>query len=77
MSLTGGTHHAFPDHGAGYCVFNEIAVAIRAMQVESRARRVLVIDCDVHQGDGTAAIFAGDSSVFTFSIHGAEELSPA
>ncbi len=72
LSLTGGTHHAYPDYGAGYCVFNDIAVAIRAMQAENRARRVLVIDCDVHQGDGTAAIFAGDSSVFTFSIHGAK-----
>ncbi len=71
-SLTGGTHHAFPDFGAGYCVFNDIAVASRAMQAEGRARRLVVIDCDVHQGDGTAAIFAGDSSVFTFSIHGAK-----
>ncbi len=71
-SLTGGTHHAFPDFGAGYCVFNDIAVASRAMQAEGRARRVVVIDCDVHQGDGTAAIFASDSSVFTFSIHGAK-----
>lgn len=71
-SLTGGTHHAHPDFGAGYCVFNDVAVASRALQAEGRARRVLVIDCDVHQGDGTAAIFAGDSSVFTFSIHGAK-----
>jgi acetoin utilization deacetylase AcuC-like enzyme len=72
INLSGGTHHAFPDHGAGYCIFNDIAVAIRAMQAEGRARRIVVVDCDVHQGDGTAAIFAGDSSVFTFSIHGAK-----
>jgi len=71
VSLSGGTHHAFPDHGAGYCIFNDVAVAVRALQAEGRARRILVVDCDVHQGDGTAAIFAGDSSVFTFSIHGA------
>jgi acetoin utilization deacetylase AcuC-like enzyme len=72
VSLAGGTHHAFPDHGAGYCIFNDIAVAVRAMQAEGRARRILVVDCDVHQGNGTAAIFAGDASVFTFSIHGAK-----
>jgi acetoin utilization deacetylase AcuC-like enzyme len=72
VSLSGGTHHALPDHGAGYCIFNDLAVAVRAMQAEGRARRIVVVDCDVHQGDGTAAIFAGDSSVFTFSIHGAK-----
>jgi len=72
VSLSGGTHHAFPDHGAGYCIFNDVAVAVRTMQAEGRARRIVVVDCDVHQGDGTAAIFAGDSSVFTFSIHGAK-----
>jgi len=72
VSLSGGTHHAFPDHGAGYCIFNDVAVAVRAMQAEGCARRVVVVDCDVHQGDGTASIFAGDSSVFTFSIHGAK-----
>lgn len=71
-SLTGGTHHAFPDHGEGFCVFNDVAVAARAMQDEGRARRIAVVDCDVHQGNGTAAIFAGDPSVFTFSIHGAK-----
>lgn len=70
-NLAGGTHHAFPAHGAGYCVFNDAAIAVRAMQAERLIRRALIIDCDVHQGDGTAAIFAGDSSVFTFSIHGA------
>jgi acetoin utilization deacetylase AcuC-like enzyme len=72
VSLSGGTHHAFPDHGAGYCIFNDVAVAVRTMQAEGRARRIVVVDCDVHQGDGTAAIFAGDSGVFTFSIHGAK-----
>jgi acetoin utilization deacetylase AcuC-like enzyme len=72
VSLSGGTHHAFPDHGEGFCVFNDCAVAARAMQAEGRARRIVIIDCDVHQGNGTAAIFAGDSSVFTFSIHGAK-----
>jgi acetoin utilization deacetylase AcuC-like enzyme len=70
-SLAGGTHHAYADHGEGYCVFNDVAVAARVLQAEGRARRVLVLDCDVHQGNGTAAIFAGDPSVFTFSIHGA------
>jgi acetoin utilization deacetylase AcuC-like enzyme len=69
VSLAGGTHHAFRDHGAGYCVFNDAAVAALAMQSEGRANRVLIVDCDVHQGDGTAAILADDSSVFTFSIH--------
>ncbi|MBZ0304402.1 MAG: histone deacetylase, partial [Anaerolineae bacterium] len=71
VNLAGGTHHAYADHGEGYCVFNDVAVAARAMQVEGRARRILVIDCDVHQGNGTAALFADDASVFTFSIHGA------
>jgi acetoin utilization deacetylase AcuC-like enzyme len=70
-NLAGGTHHAFRDRGEGYCVFNDSAVAARAMQAEGRARRVLVIDCDVHQGNGTAAIFRDDPTVFTFSIHGA------
>lgn len=70
-NLAGGTHHAFADYGAGYCVFNDSAVAARAMQAEGRARRVLVVDCDVHQGDGTAAILRDDPSITTFSIHGA------
>lgn len=72
VNLAGGTHHAFRDHGEGYCVFNDSAVAARAMQAEGRARRIVIIDCDVHQGDGTAAILAGDETVFTFSIHGAK-----
>lgn len=71
VNLAGGTHHAFAGRGEGFCVFNDAAVAARAMQAENRARRILVIDCDVHQGNGTAAIFADDPSVFTFSIHGA------
>ena len=70
VNLAGGTHHAFPDRGEGFCVFNDAAVAARAMQSECRAERVLVIDCDVHQGNGTAAIFADDPTVYTFSIHG-------
>jgi acetoin utilization deacetylase AcuC-like enzyme len=69
-TLGGGTHHAYPDHGEGYCVFNDVSVAARAMQAEGSARRIVIIDCDVHQGNGTAAIFAGDPTVFTFSIHG-------
>jgi len=71
VNLAGGTHHAHRDFGAGYCVFNDSAIAARAMQAERQARRVVILDCDVHQGDGTAAILAGDSSVFTFSVHGA------
>lgn len=68
-NLGGGTHHAYPDHGEGYCVFNDVAVAIRTMQAEGRIKRAVIIDLDVHQGNGTAAIFANDASVFTFSIH--------
>jgi acetoin utilization deacetylase AcuC-like enzyme len=70
-NLAGGTHHAFRDHGEGFCVFNDAAIAARAMQAEAGLQRVAIVDCDVHQGNGTAAIFAGDESVFTFSIHGA------
>lgn len=72
FNLAGGTHHAHRDRGAGYCVFNDTAVAARAMQAEGRCRKIVVIDCDVHQGDGTAAIFDGDPDVYTFSIHGAK-----
>ncbi len=71
VNLAGGTHHAFADVGEGFCVFNDSAVAARAMQAEGRARRVVVLDCDVHQGNGTASIFRADPTVFTFSIHGA------
>ena len=70
INLAGGTHHAHRAHGEGFCVFNDTAVAARAMQAEGRARRVLVVDLDVHQGDGTASIFAGDPDVVTFSMHG-------
>jgi acetoin utilization deacetylase AcuC-like enzyme len=70
-NLAGGTHHAFFDRGEGFCVFNDAAIAARALQAEAGLARVAVIDCDVHQGNGTAAILRGDDSVFTFSIHGA------
>lgn len=70
-NLAGGTHHAFADHGEGFCVFNDAAVAARAMQAEGLAERILIVDCDVHQGNGTASILAGDERSFTFSIHGA------
>ncbi len=69
-NLAGGTHHAFADHGEGFCVLNDVAVAIRVLQREGRAARALVIDLDVHQGNGTACIFDGDPDVFTFSMHG-------
>jgi len=72
VNLAGGTHHACADAGEGFCVFNDVAVAARVLQREELIRRALVIDCDVHQGNGTAAIFADDDSVFTFSIHGAK-----
>jgi len=72
VSLSGGTHHAFADHGEGFCIFNDCAVAARTMQAEERVQRVAIIDCDVHQGNGTAAILADDPTVFTFSIHGAK-----
>lgn len=70
-SLAGGTHHAGSDWGEGYCVFNDTAVAARELQARSAVRRVLILDCDVHQGNGTAEIFAADPTVFTMSIHGA------
>jgi acetoin utilization deacetylase AcuC-like enzyme len=69
--LSGGTHHAFRAEGSGFCVFNDIAIAILALRKAQLVRRAAVIDLDVHQGDGTAAIFAGDPQVFTFSMHGA------
>jgi acetoin utilization deacetylase AcuC-like enzyme len=71
VNLAGGTHHAFADRGEGYCVFNDVAVASRVLQNEGRCTRIAVVDCDVHQGNGTAAIFRTDPTVFTFSIHGA------
>ncbi|MFW6069003.1 MAG: histone deacetylase [Chloroflexota bacterium] len=71
VNLAGGTHHAGPDWGQGYCVFNDAAVAARTLQAEGLVRRVVILDCDVHQGNGTAVIAAGDETIFTFSIHGA------
>ncbi len=72
INLAGGTHHAGPDFGQGFCVFNDSAIAARAMQTARLVKRVVILDCDVHQGNGTALIFNGDDSVFTFSIHGAK-----
>jgi len=71
-NLAGGTHHAFPDRGEGFCVLNDVAVAIRALQRDNLIERAAVVDCDVHQGNGTATIFEFDPSVFTFSMHGAK-----
>ena len=71
-NLAGGTHHSFADRGEGFCVLNDVAIAIRALQRDGRIRRCAVVDCDVHQGNGTATIFAGDKDVFTLSIHGAK-----
>lgn len=72
VNLAGGTHHACRDHGEGFCVLNDSAIAARALQAEDGIARVVILDCDVHQGNGTAAILAGDPTVFTFSIHGAK-----
>jgi acetoin utilization deacetylase AcuC-like enzyme len=70
VNLAGGTHHAYPDRGEGFCCFNDAAVAARAMQAEGLAHRVLILDLDVHQGNGTAVIFQHDPTVFTVSVHG-------
>jgi len=72
MNLAGGTHNAFADHGEGFCVFNDVAIAIRQLQRAGRVRHAAIVDLDVHQGNGTNAIFADDASVFTFSMHGAK-----
>ncbi len=69
IHIGGGFHHAFPDHGEGFCVLNDIAVAISKAIKDKRIGRALVVDCDLHHGNGTASIFKGDPSVFTFSIH--------
>ncbi|HJN16915.1 MAG TPA: histone deacetylase [Armatimonadota bacterium] len=69
LHLSGGFHHAFADHGEGFCYINDVAVAIRRMQADGLVSKASVIDCDLHQGNGTAAIFRGDAGVFTFSIH--------
>ena len=71
MNLGGGTHHAGRDFARGYCLFNDVGVALARLRAEGLARRALVVDCDVHQGDGTAQLFAGDSETFTLSLHGA------
>lgn len=70
VNLAGGTHHAFPSHGEGFCVFNDVAVAVRHALATGRIKRAAIVDLDVHQGNGTHAIFAGDPRVFTFSMHG-------
>jgi len=69
-NLAGGTHHAFADHGEGFCVLNDVAIAIVQLRAEGAIRRALIIDLDVHQGNGSAAIFADSEEVFTFSMHG-------
>lgn len=71
INLAGGTHHAFADAGEGYCVFNDSVVAARALQAEGLVKKVVVLDLDVHQGNGTASICRGDPTIFTMSVHGA------
>jgi acetoin utilization deacetylase AcuC-like enzyme len=68
-NTAGGTHHAFPGYGSGFCIFNDLAIAARVVQKMGLARKIFILDLDVHQGDGTALIFQEDSSVFTFSMH--------
>lgn len=70
VHLAGGTHHAFHNYGEGYCLFNDSVVASRVLQSEGLAGSIIIIDCDVHKGNGTASILADDHSIFTFSIHG-------
>jgi acetoin utilization deacetylase AcuC-like enzyme len=72
VNLAGGTHHAFRDHGEGYCLFNDSVVAVRHLQRLGKVRRAVVIDLDVHQGNGTAAVCRGDDTIYTFSVHGAK-----
>ncbi|HVA71760.1 MAG TPA: histone deacetylase [Candidatus Limnocylindrales bacterium] len=69
VNIGGGFHHAYPDHGEGFCVIHDVAIAIRRLQFDGAIQTAMTIDADVHQGNGTAAIFRGDASVFTFSIH--------
>ena len=71
MNIAGGTHHAYTDHGEAFCLLNDQAIAARYLQHHGHADKILIVDLDVHQGNGTAEIFAGDDSVFTFSMHGA------
>ena len=68
-NTAGGTHHAFPTYGAGFCIFNDLAIAVRVLQSQGLVERVLIVDLDVHQGDGTAWVFQDDDRVFTFSMH--------
>lgn len=68
-NTAGGTHHAFPDYGSGFCIFNDLAIAARVLQTLGLVQKILIVDLDVHQGDGTALIFQNDPSVFTFSMH--------
>ncbi|MEB3309622.1 MAG: histone deacetylase [Snowella sp.] len=68
-NTAGGTHHAFPNYGSGFCIFNDLAIASRVLQKEGLVKQILIVDLDVHQGDGTAWIFQNDPSVFTFSMH--------
>jgi acetoin utilization deacetylase AcuC-like enzyme len=68
-NTAGGTHHAFPDYGSGFCIFNDLAIAARVLQQLRLVEKILIVDLDVHQGDGTAFIFQNDKSVFTFSMH--------
>jgi acetoin utilization deacetylase AcuC-like enzyme len=70
VHLGGGTHHAFENQGQGYCIFNDSVIAVRALPIETPVKRVLILDCDVHQGNGTAALLQNDPTAFTFSIHG-------
>lgn len=72
MNIAGGTHHAYTDHGEGFCMLNDQAIGARYLQHKELAKKVLIVDLDCHQGNGTAEIFAGDDSVFTFSMHGAK-----
>lgn len=68
-NTAGGTHHAFPSYGSGFCIFNDLAIAARVLQKLGLVQKILIVDLDVHQGDGTAFIFQDDDSVFTFSMH--------
>lgn len=72
MNIAGGTHHSFADHGEGFCIFNDIAIASNILLHEGKVSKVLIVDLDVHQGNGTAKIFENDNRVFTFSMHGAK-----
>jgi acetoin utilization deacetylase AcuC-like enzyme len=69
VHLGGGFHHAFPDHGEGFCVLNDVAIALEKLRREGRIKRAMIVDCDLHQGNGTASFFSGKSYAYTFSIH--------